>query len=107
MSRSHAVGGWCGQGVRRGPFQGEGQHLSVRRAQRVSAGRPAGGTRGRHGCDVGQEDSTDVRMRCAETPVPGRLGGKLGRTRWEAGSESWRKGLQVSAKDFQASRYAV
>lgn len=46
MSRSRAVGGWCGQGVRRGPFQGERQHLSVRRAQRVSAGRPAGGTQG-------------------------------------------------------------
>ena len=53
MSRSRAVGGWCGQGVRRGPLQGECQHLSVCRAQRVSRGRPAEGTQERHGCDVG------------------------------------------------------
>lgn len=47
VSRSRAVGGWCGPGSQeRGPFQGERQHLSVRRAQRVSAGRPAEAPRG-------------------------------------------------------------
>lgn len=60
MSRSRAVGGWCGQGVRKAPSRERRQHLSVRRAQRVrcrsASGRHPGVTWLR--CGIG-EDGTD------------------------------------------------
>lgn len=64
MSRSRAVGGWCGQGVRRGPFQGECQHLSAQSSEgecRSASGRHPGVTWLR--CGIGGRYSHENEMR--------------------------------------------